>query len=115
MKLILDEGVPKQVARILARHDVTTVPDAGWASMKNGELLDLIERAGFKVFVTCDKAMETQQPLHRRPFSILLLSTNHWPSMEPYIGVINEAIDGSQPGIVSRVECGRFVRMPKNY
>ena len=61
MKVLLDEGVPRQVAHHLRGHEVATVPDAGWASAKNGVLLGLIERSGFGVFVTCDKNMEYQK------------------------------------------------------
>lgn len=109
MKIILDEGVPKQVARILPGHEVTTVPDAGWASVKNGKLLALIEEAGYRAFITCDKNMEAQQPLRRRPFAILILSTNHYPSMEPHADTIAAAVEMAEPGILTKVECGRFV------
>ena len=61
------------------------MPEAVWASVKNGKLLALIEEAGYRAFITCDKNMESQRPLHLRPFAILLLSTNHCPSMEPHI------------------------------
>lgn len=60
MRIILDEGVPKEVARGLAGHEVVTVPDAGWASVKNGKLLALIESAGFSAFVTCDHCCPKQ-------------------------------------------------------
>ena len=109
MRIILDEGVPKEVARSLTGHDVTTVPDAGWASVKNGKLLALIESAGFSAFVTCDKNLQFQQPLHRRPFAILLLSTNHWDTLEPNVLAIAEALNGAKPGVVTEVDCGKFV------
>ena len=110
MKVLLDEGVPRQLVHTLREHDVTTVPDAGWASAKNGVLLGLIERSGFHVFVTCDKNIEYQQrQLDRKPFGILVLSTNHWPSMRPYIEKVVEAVEGCQPGAVAKIECGRFV------
>jgi hypothetical protein len=109
LKIILDEGVPKQVAGVLPDHEVTTVPDAGWASVKNGKLLALIEEAGYRAFITCDKNMEAQQPILRRPFAILLLSTNHYPSMEPHTAEVAKAIETAEPGIVTKVECGRFV------
>ena len=79
-RVILDEGVPKKIVRNLPGHEVTTVPAEGWAGTRNGKLLSLIERARFDVFVTADKNMEYQQPvLERRPFAVLLLSTNHLP------------------------------------
>jgi hypothetical protein len=109
LRIILDEGVPKEVARSSARHHVPTVPDAGWASVKNGKLLALIESAGFDAFITCDKNMEFQQPLHRRPFAVLLLSTNHWDTLERHVIAITKALDEAKPGVVTEVDCGKFV------
>lgn len=39
MRLLLDECVPRRLKRELPGHDVTTVSEAGWAGVKNGELL----------------------------------------------------------------------------
>jgi len=115
LKVILDEGVPKQVTRILHGHDVTTVPEAGWASVKNGKLLALIEEAGYGAFVTCDKNMESQQTFSNRPFAILLLSCNHWPTIKPNIAKIAEAVDQAKPGTVRLVECGEFLKRRRPY
>lgn len=110
MKILLDEGVPKQLTYILIGHEVTTVPDAGWASVKNGKLLSLVEAAGVRAFISCDKNMEHQQhELGQRSFAVFLLSTNHWPSMQPHVMAIVQALNHPEPGTVVRVECGRFV------
>ena len=45
-----------------------------WGGMKNGALLQLIEREGFSVFLTGDKNMENQQRLEGRPFAVLIMS-----------------------------------------
>jgi hypothetical protein len=79
-------AVLKGLGDHLPRHSVTTVPIEGWASVKNGKLLALIGQAGFSAFISADKNLETQQSLHGRPFAILLLSTNHWPSIRPNVG-----------------------------
>ena len=39
MRILLDECLPKDLARELPGHDVFTVPQAGWASIPNGKLL----------------------------------------------------------------------------
>ena len=109
MRIILDEGVPKEVVRSLSGHDVTTVSDVGWASVKNGKLLGLIETAGFNAFITCDKNLQFQQPLHSRPFAILLLSTNHWDTLERHVIAIADALEEANPGVVTEVDCGKFV------
>jgi len=51
MRILLDECLPKDLARELPGHAVTTVPQAGWASISNGKLLRLIAVSGkFDVF-----------------------------------------------------------------
>ena len=58
MKTILDEGVPEGFGLYLAGREVSTVGHQEWNSIKNGKLLDLIERSGFEAFITSDKRME---------------------------------------------------------
>ena len=41
MKLLLDESLPKDLRLHLPGHEVATVPERGWASKSNGELLQL--------------------------------------------------------------------------
>lgn len=105
----LDEGVPAQIATHLSGHHVQSVRQLGLKGVANGRLLDAIEASGFRAFITNDKRMEREQNLSRRPFAILLLSTNHWPTIEPNIGVIVSAIVDARPGEVTKVNCGRFV------
>ena len=53
MRVILDECLPKRLARELPGHDVTTAPAAGWADVVNGELLRRIS-GDYDAFVTID-------------------------------------------------------------
>lgn len=52
MRLLLDECVPRKFKNHLVGHECQTVPEAGMAGKKNGELLILAEAAGFEVFLT---------------------------------------------------------------
>ncbi len=66
MRILLDECLPKDLARELGGHAVKTVPQAGWASISNGRLLRLIADSGkFDVFVTVDKRLPRQTKLRR--------------------------------------------------
>jgi hypothetical protein len=47
MKILLDECVPKDLRLSFVGHECQTVPKAGFAGKKNGELLTLAEAAGF--------------------------------------------------------------------
>jgi hypothetical protein len=39
MRVLLDESLPRKLKAELGQHEVTTVPEAGWAGTKNGDLL----------------------------------------------------------------------------
>jgi len=54
MKVLLDECMPKRLADRLSGHEVKTVPQMGWAGIKNGELLALAENE-FEIFLTVDQ------------------------------------------------------------
>ena len=73
MRVLLDECLPARLRRDLPGHEVKTVPQAGWASIKNGQLLRRITASGkFAVFVTMDKSLPHQQPISDLPFGVFL-------------------------------------------
>lgn len=109
MKVLFDEGVPRQLASAIADHDIVTVKSKGWLGVKNGRLLDLIEETGFEAFLTNDKRMESQQRLQFRTFAGLVLSTNHWETLKPHVSAISRSIANCLPGSVIRLNCGIFV------
>lgn len=109
MKIIFDEGVPRPLANELSGHEVSTVVDQGWSAVKNGQLLSLIEGGSFELFITCDQNMDYQQSLRERAFAIIVLSTNHWPTMRLRVNRICEEIQEARPGRVVNVNCGKFI------
>lgn len=72
MKLLLDECIDRRLARDLAEHDVKTVPQMGWAGIKNGALLTLAEKE-FDVFITVDRNLSFQQNLPKFNIAVLVL------------------------------------------
>ena len=44
MKVLLDECVPKPLAKFLKDATISTAQDMGWASIKNGDLIALAEK-----------------------------------------------------------------------
>ena len=61
MRVLLDESVDRRLKRAFdEHHEVSTVPERGWASMKNGELLEAAEKE-FDAFVTTDRGIPHQQ------------------------------------------------------
>ena len=63
MLVLLDNNVPRGVARALTGHSVVEARERGWAEARNGELLRNAEESGFDVLVTADKNIRYQQNL----------------------------------------------------
>ncbi len=74
MKLLLDECLPRKLKNHLPGHECHTVPEAGWAGKRNGELLFLAEKSGFQIFLTLDRGMEYEQNLKGREIAIVLVA-----------------------------------------
>jgi len=73
MKVLLDECIPRKLKYSLRDHECHTVPEASLAGKKNGNLLDLAEKAGFEIFVTMDRGLEYRQNLAGRSIAIPML------------------------------------------
>jgi hypothetical protein len=100
MKVLLDECLPRKLKRSLLGHDCQTVPEAGFAGMRNGELLLSAEKAGFDVFLTLDRGIEFQQRLKNRKIGIVLLrsKTSRLQDLEPQVSEILAAIVSIRAG-----------------
>ena len=72
MRVRLDECVDRRLARDILGHDVRTVPESGWAALKNGDLLARAERE-FEAFVTVDRNLPGQQDLSRFSIAVIVL------------------------------------------
>ena len=73
MRVLLDEQLPRHLAREIAGHDVSTVQQRGWAGLKNGDLLRVAADAGFQILVTADRNLQFQQNLAQSQLGIILL------------------------------------------
>ena len=83
----MDECVPLKLVRLLTRHTFITALQKGWGSFKNGRLLALAELE-FDLFLTCDRNLQYQQNLKDRKIAVLLLSSNHWPTLKHSSSVV---------------------------
>ncbi|MGE5215718.1 MAG: DUF5615 family PIN-like protein [Chloroflexota bacterium] len=72
MKVLLDECLDRRLARDITGYDVKTVPQMGWAGIKNGDLLTLAEKQ-FEVFVTVDRNLSFQQNLTKYNIAVIVL------------------------------------------
>lgn len=73
MRLLLDECLPKRLKAALRNdYEVTTVQEAGWAGLSDGELLDAA-RDRFDLLLTTDRNLRYQQCLDNGSLSIVVL------------------------------------------
>ena len=105
MKIILDESAPQKL-RLLTEgnHIVVTTSYQGWSGLKNGELLNAAEAAGFELFITADQELRYQQNLKGRKLALLLLSTNNWERIKAHIIRITAAVNATTPGSYTEVK-----------
>ncbi len=93
MRVLFDQGTPAPLRRLLATHSVDTAYELGWAIMKNGELIQAAESAGYDVLVTTDTNLKYQQNLRDRKIAIIVLSTTSWPRIRSCSSLVVDAID----------------------
>lgn len=73
MRILFDENIPQGLEGDIPNHECSHVIAAGWAGVKNGNLLNLAEQAGYQIFITFDKGITSQQRLAGRKISICVL------------------------------------------
>ena len=99
MRVLLDENLPRAIAGALTGHQVTTVQAAGWAGMKNSELLRRAD-SRFDVLLTMDRSLRFQQNLNALRLSVLIVRapSNRMVHLKPLVGSILQALGELQPG-----------------
>jgi predicted nuclease of predicted toxin-antitoxin system len=104
MRVLLDECLPRRLKAHLVGHQVLTVPEAGWAGKKNGELLRAASGL-IDVFITVDSNLAYQQHLAGLPFAVVVLSahSNRLQDLIPLVPQVVSALLSAQPGLVVRV------------
>jgi hypothetical protein len=97
-RLLLDENLPKKLKfRFGDGFDVTTVPEMGWSSLKNGALLKAMNEAGIEYLVTADKNLSYQQNYQKWNVKLLVLNTfdNQYDAVLPFVAKIKSLFDAS--------------------
>jgi hypothetical protein len=79
VKILFDQGTPVPLRQSLSGHAVRTAAQEMWDTMRNGDLLEAAEAAGFDLLITTDKNLRFQQNLTGRRIAILVLGKQQWP------------------------------------
>jgi hypothetical protein len=90
--------------RLLTSHEVRTVVEQGWRSVRNSTLLQLAQES-FAVLVTADQGFEHEQNLDNFDIGVVILvaPTNRLVDYEPLVPALDQAIEAVQVGQVLRV------------
>jgi predicted nuclease of predicted toxin-antitoxin system len=104
MRVLLDECLPRRLKTHFPGHSVVTVPEAGWAGKKNGDLLRSASGL-IDVFITVDSNLAYQQHLSGLPFAVVVIRThsNRLADILPLVPQIIQELNSAEPGSVVRV------------
>lgn len=104
MKILFDANTPAPLARFLRGHEVTRADELGWQGLENGALLDAAEEGGFDLLLTCDQNVRYQQNFTDRKLALVVLSSNHWPTLRPIAARIATTVDFVQTGQIVKID-----------
>ena len=104
MRVLLDESLPRPLAKQIVGHDARTVSQMKWTSLGNGALLNQAATA-FDVLLTADQNIEFQQNLATLPIAVVVLvaNSNRLESLEPLVPAVLQALKTIAPKTLVRV------------
>jgi hypothetical protein len=82
----------------------------GWSTLVNGFLIDAAEGAGFEAIITADRSFRFHVNISARNVAVIVLSTNHWPTLQRGTPSILQALQAARPGSFQDVAVGTFRR-----
>ena len=97
-RVLLDHCVPRPFGNSLIDCIVSTAAEMDWAELKNGEMLDAAQAAGFDVLITADQNLRYQQNLSARQIAIIELPTNRLRLVVHYAQQVNALLATISPG-----------------
>ncbi len=104
MRVLVDQATPVPLRQFLQGHTVRTAAQEKWDRLRNGELLNAVETAGFDVLVTTDKNMRYRQNLTDRRIAIIMLRKQQWPEWQAHVQVVVAAVNAAKPGTYIEVD-----------
>lgn len=104
MRTLLNECIDRRFAKDITGHEVVTVPQAGWAGIKNAELLSRAQ-SEFDTFVTVDRNLAFQQNIPQFTLAVIVLQapTNRLKDLRILIPKLQQVLPNAVKGQVSLV------------
>ncbi|HYW43976.1 MAG TPA: hypothetical protein VE959_14035 [Bryobacteraceae bacterium] len=105
MRLLIDECVDERLRLLFPDYDCRTARFAKLAGLKNGQLLEAAEVAGFDILITVDQNIADQQNLAGRMISLVILCgpTNRLRDLAPLVPAAISALASIRPGDAVRI------------
>jgi hypothetical protein len=105
MRLRIDECVDERLRHLFPEHDCRTARQVKLTGLKNGDLLEAAEEAGFDVLITVDQNIPYQQNLGARRIAVLILCapTNRLRDLQQLMPAALAALSGTEPGKAVRI------------
>jgi hypothetical protein len=104
MLILFDQATPVPLRSYLKGHVVRTAAQQGWDRLRNGDLLNAAEAAGFQMLLTTDKNMRYQQNLVGRKLTVMVLGQQDWGLLRPHVQIVVDAVNQVAPGSYTEVE-----------
>ncbi len=103
-RILLDECLDRRLRKEFPGHLTKTVPEIGWAGLKNGVLLERAEEA-FDVFVTIDRNLAFQQDTSTFSIAVVVLHarSNRIQDLRPLVPRVLKAMNSLRPGRVVHI------------
>jgi hypothetical protein len=100
VRVLLDEHLPRKLARELTGHEARGVREMGWGTLQNGALLRQAASEGFGALLTMDQRIPDQQNLARIGLAVVILRApnSQLVNVRPLVPAILRALDTLLPG-----------------
>jgi len=104
VRILLDECLPKRLKPDLIGHEARTVPEMGWASRRNGDLLTIAQDQ-FDVFLTVDRNLSVQHDVSTFTIAVIVLvaKSNRHADLQPLVPDLLHILEAVVPGQVLKV------------
>jgi hypothetical protein len=109
VKILFDQCVAKPLRREFSHHEIKTAREMGWQALKNGNLLDQAQAAGFEILLTVDQNLRYQQNLQGRSIAVVVMIAGGITieDLRPLVPAVEKTLLDVQPGQVYEVRAER--------
>jgi len=95
--------LPAGVAELLTAHEVSTVKQAGFTGLDNGELIRRAIASGYEGLVTADRNLPAQQNMRAAGIAVVLVPGSRLRDIAPRAADLERVVGAAKPGRVTRL------------